>query len=136
MILLVYVTTGQDRTASPSITESDTAGIIDGPSCENPVSWREARNFMDRHAAFIGTVAGIRYRQDVSGQPTWINIGADFPEPDRLVLVVWGRNRQALLGRLDGLRAGQTVCASGRVSEYQGVPQIEVEIASQIQELD
>lgn len=132
MVLLVYVTTDQNRTPSPSIAESGPARVVRGESCENPATWRESESFLGGRAALRGPIAGIRYSREVRGQPTWINIGADFPEPDRLVLVVWGRNRPALSGLLDNLSVGQIICAVGRVFEYEGVPQIEIENAHQI----
>lgn len=57
-----------------------------------------------RRAAFCrrddrSPVVATRYEPDLRGRPTFIDVGAAYPDPDRLRLVVWGRNRDSFPGR-------------------------------------
>jgi very-short-patch-repair endonuclease len=135
MVMLVYVTAGRDHAPVQTVAESQPATVALGASCENPVEWNRAGDFTGRRAAVSGSIAGISFRPDSAGQPTWINIGADFPDRSRFVAVVWGRNRSALSRTLDGLSTGDRICIIGKIGEYRGIPQIEVENSSQIRRL-
>lgn len=135
MLLLVYVTTDQRVAPAPTVALPSSTPAALGESCGNPVPWNRAGNFIGRQAAVSGRIAGISYRPQSAGQPTWINIGADFPDQNRFVAVIWGRNRSALGRTLDRLQVGSEVCVIGEVGEYTGIPQIEVESRAQIRRL-
>jgi len=132
LLLLVYVLVEQESLdEAPSVTQPDPRIPI-GKSCENPANWPSAGQHIGQRVALAGPVAGISYRRQSQGQPTWINIGADFPDRQRLVLIIWGRNRPSFADLLSRLRTEDTVCAIGEVSQYQGIPQIELVSEGQI----
>mgnify|MGYP006428480771 FL=1 len=132
LILLVYVLVDQESLdQAPSATQPEPRIPI-GKSCENPANWVSAGQHIGQRVALAGPVAGISYRRQSQGQPTWINIGADFPDSKRLVLIIWGRNRPSFTDFLSRLRTGDIVCATGEVSQYQGIPQIELASQGQI----
>lgn len=135
MALLVYVLSGQDRASTSSDISLIDSTVSPGESCANPIRWTRAAEFLERRAAVSGRIAGISYRPQSAGQPTWINIGADFPDRNRLVAVVWGRNRGALGGVLRDLQSGDRICVVGEVDDFRGVPQIEVTSSGQIRRL-
>ena len=103
-----------------------------GQSCDNPMSWNSAAQNVGANLAVRGPVAGISHREDVSGQPTWITIGFSFPNPNRLEVVIWGRNRTQLSDSLAQIRSGAMLCVQGEISEFRGVTQIEVQNANQL----
>ncbi len=151
MVLLVYVLGGpnqstpsdiphwgeaeRDHAGRDSITSEREAveptGLV-GESCRSPASWTSARQFVGQRAAISGEVKGITHRSDLGGQPTWINVGAEFPNRDRLELVIWGRNRPAFDSEIRRLAVGDEICAIGTISEYRGVVQIELQNAAQL----
>ena len=132
LILLVYVLVGQESLDQAPIATQPEPRIPLGQSCENPASWSSAGQHIGQRVALAGPIAGISYRQQSPGQPTWVNIGADFPARNRLVLIIWGRNRPSFADLLSRLRTGDAVCAVGEVSQYQGIPQIELVSQGQI----
>lgn len=66
------------------------------------------------------------WHPDVSGAPTFVNLGRDYPDPGRMTLVIWGNHRAAFPGGSpeSSFPTGSTVCATGTVTSYRGVSQI------------
>lgn len=50
----------------------------------------------------------------------FLNIGRDYPDPARFTIVLWD------VGGVESLPAGTTLCATGPISMYNGVAQIEL----------
>lgn len=134
--------TNNDQSSSPG-TESlrheegmrTEPGRLSGQSpswCQNPTNWGSARRMVGRDAVIAGPVTAVTYRPDRDGQPTWISIGATFPDRDRFDVLIWGRNRSALSSVLSRIDSGDSICVQGGVSEYRGVVQIEVDDPSQL----
>lgn len=121
-------------TESPqtSVSTGGDRSVKRGDSCENPLDWREARQHVGARVAIAGQVARVTYRQDVQGQPTWIEIGAAFPNPDRVTLVVWGNNRDALGPHISRMNTTQKVCVIGTVERYRESHQLELREGSQV----
>lgn len=151
MVLLVYVLVGRDGSTIPSaptvvgsIPEqtvqepaaparaSAPPAVPIGENCRNPADWTTARQFVGQRAALQGQITGITYRPELNGQPTWVSIGSDFPNRNRLELVIWGRNRSTFESELRRLSVGDEICAVGQVSEFRGVVQIELQNAAQL----
>ena len=99
------------------------------------IPWQEASQHIGESATIYGTVAGAQYASDSNGQPTFINLGAAYPDPSRVTLVIWGENREAFPEAPEVMYAGATVCVTGLVYEYDGAYYVEVTSPSQIQVL-
>ncbi|NKI35147.1 DUF559 domain-containing protein [Wenzhouxiangella sp. XN79A] len=104
-----------------------------GASCESPIRWSEAGSHVGESMSITGPVRSITYRSQSRGQPTWINIGEDFPSSRRLELVIWGRNRASFASLLDQLSVGDVICVTGEVSSYEGRSQIELRYPGQLE---
>lgn len=92
-------------------------GAIDGndsPSADRAGNWSGAKDLVGEAATVCGPVVSVVF--DADG--TFINVGAKYPDPDRFTVVVWNET-------FKDFSEGDTICASGRVSEYQGVAQLE-----------
>jgi hypothetical protein len=98
------------------------------------VSWSEAAAHVGQSVALDGPVASASYRPDVSGQPTFVNLGRDYPDPTRAQLVVWGEHRAGFPGASPEtmLHAGVRVCARGTLTSYNGVLEIIISSASEV----
>ncbi len=103
-----------------------------GKSCGNAAHWSKAQRFLGQRATLKGRVEAVTYRPDEDGRPTWINIGASFPNDNRLDLIIWGRNRSGFRGVLSRLSRGREICAQGVVERYRGTYQIELKRPAQI----
>lgn len=120
--------TGQPQVMQPARTklpESQAQQVARGEDCRRPIGWREATDFIGQTVAVSGTVLDVITRPDVNGQPTWITVGASFPNP-RLTLVIWGANRNEFNSDLAGMLEGKVVCAYGEIETYKGNAQIEL----------
>jgi len=114
------------------VADSRQTAIPLGESCENAAHWSKAQRFLGRRATLKGRIAAVTYRPDESGRPTWINVGASYPNDNRLDLIIWGRNRARFRSLLSRLSTGREVCAQGVVERYRGTYQIELTRPAQV----
>lgn len=131
---------------SASVQRSSTAGAFQGAgygtlACVKPIDWSRAREFVGRVATVRGPLVAITKRPDLAGSPMWLDVGQAFPSSTRLNIVVWGKNwakfdasmlAEEALEKPVSRRRVPTVCVRGRINEYKGVPQIELEDPSQV----
>lgn len=110
------------------------------PTRSNPIAarsdvigWDMARPHMGQFKTVCGPVVSARYAPSSAGQPTFLNIGKDYPAPDRFTVVIWGRNLANFPFKPEDYYASKTICVSGLIKEYGGVPEIEVSSPSQIE---
>ena len=117
---------------SPEKGESFPAAVAERQTCPNPLDWQAAEEHIGTRSAIAGPVAGISHRPDVSGQPTWISVGATFPDRNRLEIVIWGRNRDELAPFLSEVKQGSSICVIGNITEYREIPQVVVSSSDQV----
>lgn len=79
------------------------------------LGWDEAR----AHAGTVQRVCGPLVSVRETDDGTFVNVGLDYPSPGRFTFVFWDVY-------LDPIDAAATVCGSGEVYLYDGVPQIEM----------
>ena len=77
-----------------------------------------------------GKVAGMRYFENSRNQPTFLNMGADFPN-QQVTVVIWGDVRKQFAGDLDDLK-GKQICITGRITLYKDRPQILIHDPGQV----
>lgn len=82
-----------------------------------------------------GKVFSGHYARSSTGSPTFLDIGAAYPSPRRLTLIIWGENRSNFPFAPERYLRGRTVCAQGVVRLYRGLPQIEVAVWDRSQTL-
>lgn len=82
---------------------------------DGALSWDQA----DAHAGTNQYVCGPKVSIRGNDQGVFVNIGKDYPSPDRFAFVLWGD------WWLESIADGSTVCASGEVYLYEGVAQME-----------
>lgn len=108
---------------------------VGGPGgfCPAGVAWNQASTFVGQQGTFLGEVVGVTYAERLTDQPTFINIGQPFPDPSRLTVIVWGRDRDRFPQLPEVAYAvGQEICVSGEVSLFEGVVQIEINSPSAV----
>ena len=94
------------------------------PPCDEAIAWDDTDGVVGRSAAVVGPVADAAFAPDVGGEPTFLNLGAAHPDPDRFDIVVYADVREGFADRLEERFVGRTVCVRGEVREREGVPQI------------
>jgi hypothetical protein len=92
--------------------------------CEGAVPWNEASKHLGQTATVDGPVVSAVFASDSNGQPTFLNIGKPYPDPNRFTVVIWGEDRDVFPEPPEVAYASARVCVRGPVSTYQGVTQI------------
>lgn len=118
----------QAGTSSPKTIAQDPQGT----TCDNPVSWSSARDFVGQRVAVSGPVMEVVSREGMRGSPTWINIGAPFPADERVAFIIWGQNLDRFGGDLESRLQGRSACGFGLLEEYRGSMQIELTSPGQL----
>lgn len=98
------------------------------------ILWNEAKYHIGDRVTVYGTVVGTRYASSSNGKPTFLNIGRDYPDPNRFTVVIWGRCRPNFSSSPEAYYRGKTIYVTGLITEYDGVAQIEVCYPYQIQQ--
>jgi len=81
------------------------------------LAWNDAVNYADSHQRVCGPLVTMRNDDD----DVFLNLGLDYPEPERFTIVLWD------VGWVEWLPSGTTLGASGTITLYNGVPQIELD---------
>jgi hypothetical protein len=108
-------------------------GEVDAAACPGSTNWDEAASVEGQDTTIRGPVAGVSYRPDVNGAPTFINVGADYPDNSRSTVIVWGQDRDAFAKAPENTYDGKKLCVSGHITSYRGLPEMEVNSPDQVQ---
>lgn len=97
----------------------------DAPQSNNPpqsqwpddgLSWDQAANYVGTTQRVCGPLKSMR----MSSDDVFLNIGRDYPDQRRFTVVVWD------IGGVKSESPGLTICATGPITSYNGVAQIEL----------
>lgn len=118
--------TRQQETLTPSpetLTEISTINFI---------SWDEATEHVGEEVTLCGPVMDSHYAEASNGQPTFLNLGEKYPNPDRFTIVIWGHDRDKFLTDPTQSYQDQEICVTGTIEEYNGALEIIVSEPAQI----
>ena len=73
------------------------------------------------------------FARESSGQPTFLNIGRDHPDPDRVTALVWGDDRGRFPHAPEVAYWGKTICVTGQVDLYEGAAEVIVSSPDEIE---
>jgi DNA/RNA endonuclease YhcR with UshA esterase domain len=97
---------------------------------EPPLTGAEAKQHVGEDRTVCGQVASARYLDASATRPTFLNF--DKPYPDHtFTVVIFGTDR-AKFGEPEKTYRRQSICASGRIEEFKGQPQIVVRDPAQV----
>lgn len=101
--------------------------------CSGSTSWDEASSKVGETAEVCGPLVSYHHAPKETGDPTFLNLGADYDDPTRFTIVVWDSGTE-VTDMLEGLSTdGLKTCATGEVSLYEEeVAQIELTSASDL----
>ena len=81
-----------------------------------------AKDHIGENATVCGQVASTHFASTTRERPTFINL--DQPYPNQIFTILfWGSDR-GKFGAPETVYRDKTVCVSGSISSYRGVPQI------------
>ena len=87
------------------------------------IPWNQALDHAWTTQRVCGPLAGGGNSED----DVFLNLGRDYPDPERFQIVVWD------VGGLESIDGGVTLCTSGQITLYEGVAQIELSDPSLIE---
>ena len=99
-------------------------------------SWQEAAQHVGETITVYGPVAGTGYSSNSNGQPTFIDLGAAYPDQNRVTIVIWGEDRGAFPEAPEKMYAGKSLCVTGEVYTHGGTCNIKVQSPAQVQIID
>jgi hypothetical protein len=103
-----------------------------GPLPKGCASWQEAGSYAGQSVCICGPVADGNYAEGSKGRPTFLNVGARYPDPDRFTILIWGEHRGAFPAPPEQFYPGKQVCVTGTVRAYRGSMEVEAQKAGQI----
>ena len=125
-----------NATDNASETPQDDAKFADSDSDgalpADAISWDKASSHVGETVTLYGPVVGAEYASTSNGQPTFLDIGVDYPDKKRLSITIWGKNRGTFSPSPEELYDGKTICVTGKVYIYDGVCNVEATSPEQI----
>lgn len=107
-----------------------TAGIVFSADTISP---EEAINHIGQQATVCGNVSSTHFASRSKGQPTFINLNRPYPK-QIFTILIWGSDRSKFPGAPENYYSSKRICASGRIQQYRGTPEIIARSATQIRE--
>jgi micrococcal nuclease len=101
-------------------------------ACPGAIPWGAAAAHAGERATVRGPVVGTHFAASANGQPTFLNVGRDYPDPSRFQVLVWGRDRDRFPAPPERLYDGRTICVTGRIALYRGVAEMELSSPEQL----
>jgi DNA/RNA endonuclease YhcR with UshA esterase domain len=82
----------------------------------------EAKGHIGDRATVCGKVASTHYAKTSKGEPTFLNLDETYPK-EIFTILIWGSDR-GKFGTPEREYRGLTVCVTGKITTYRGVPEI------------
>ena len=90
----------------------------------------EAKGHVGEMATVCGKVVSARFAESSNRQPTFLNLDQPFPK-QIFTVVIFGSDRSKF-GEPEKEFLNQTICATGTIEDYRGLPQIVAKEPKQI----
>jgi hypothetical protein len=127
-------TSTQTATVTMTVTPKlNTPTVTRSPTIPGCISWEEVASHVNQTRCVCGPVARASYMSTTKGQPTYLDLGRAYPEPSRFEILIWGNDRRNFPSAPETYYKGKTICATGKITSYQGACEMEVTTAAQIQ---
>jgi hypothetical protein len=102
-------------------------------TCLDAIPWDQAYLYVGGKRTVEGPIAGTTFASESRGQPTFLNSGKPYPDPDRFTVVIWGYDRVDFPFAPEVGYDNKRICVTGLVDMYEGSPQIMADSASDIE---
>jgi micrococcal nuclease len=98
---------------------------------QTTVSLDEVNNHIGDSITVCGKVYSTRYLVSAKGSPTFLNLGAAYPN-QKLTVVIWSKVRNQFESLPEEMFDQKDVCVTGKIETYKGKPQIVINLSDQI----
>jgi len=96
------------------------------------IQWYQAPGHVGEMTTVCGPVIDTWYDRGIEDEPTYLNVGKPYPDPDRLTVIIRGNLRSSFPEPPEDYFLGKTICVTGLIAEYEGLYEIEVGAATDI----
>lgn len=98
---------------------------------QQTISLADAAQHTGDSVTVCGKVFSVRYLSASKNAPTFLNLGAAYPN-QLLTVVIWSDVRKQFKGKPEELYNEKEICVSGRVELYKDKPEIVIHDSRQI----
>jgi len=98
----------------------------------NAINWEEASAHIGERITVCGPVVDATFARTTKGQPTFINLGRKYPDPNRFSILIWGKYRSKFSSPPESSYLDKNICVTGLIVAYKGQAEVEVNDPSQI----
>lgn len=131
-VLLVACGSSQSSDTSSQSSAGDASSTATIQACPGAITWDQASAHIGEQATIAGPTISTVYASDSRGQPTFLNIGKDYPDFGRFTVVIWGYDRDNFSFMPEVEYNSKMICVTGLVETYKGIPQIVADTAGDI----
>jgi len=131
-VLLTGCAGTQSLETSAQQSAGNTSATTTLTACPGAIPWDQASAHIGEVAIITGPTISTMYATDSRGKPTFLNIGKPYPDPDRFTVVIWGYDRDNFPFAPEVEYDNTTICVTGMVETYKGIPQIVADTANDI----
>ncbi|MFZ1972163.1 MAG: hypothetical protein WAU89_04910 [Candidatus Acidiferrales bacterium] len=82
----------------------------------------EAKGHIGERATVCGKVASAHYARSSKGEPTFLNLDEPYPR-EVFTILIWGSDREKF-GSPELEYKASRICATGKIINFRGVPEI------------
>lgn len=90
---------------------------------QQKITAEQVKEHIGDSVTVCGKVFTTRYLESAKNTPTFLNIGAAYPD-QLLTVVIWGELRNKFAGKPEELFKDQAVCITRRITLYREQPQL------------
>lgn len=101
-----------------------------GAKAQTSIRLDEVSRHIGDSVTVCGKVADMRYFENSKNKPTFLNIGARYPDAP-LTVVIWENTRALFTTKPEDLR-DKEICITGRIILYKEKPEIVIDKPEQI----
>ena len=136
MIVCLTLLCACDNTSASvsNVSNDNTKDAYD--DSDSYIGWDEAKSHEGETVTVVGKVVGTKYASDTNGKPTFLNIGLDYPDPDRFSVVIWDDSRKNFSKDPESYYLNKTVAVTGDLYLREGVVNMKIDDESDIEIID
>lgn len=105
--------------------------VLNIANSQNPIKLEDLKSHIGDSVTVCGKVYSGRYLESANNTPTFLNIGARYPD-QLLTVVIWGDARKEFPGKPEDDYTNKEVCVTGKVELYKDIVQIVIRKISQL----
>jgi len=115
-----------EPTVAPTLPPEPTATPTLAPEL-TAIAWEEAIDHIGEWSTVCGPVPYAHYWSADRGQPTFVDIGRSYLDPEHFTVVIWDEDRGNFPAPPEEAYLGETVCVSGWIEPYLDAAQVTVD---------